>query len=249
MKISKHLASFIWILINITVNNALAQDSTGPVSQPGAADTSTIQDKNPNVVLPYIGVLQYVDPDCMGQDGQTKGPEGAAIQNAANAAQSTHYATEVVKDHTQAKDAACLPVLEDLGKMISLSVPCFTCGLFSELLDKIKQAACAAANSAISRTLGNFNVAYTAPYGLGGFKVGVSTSGEQYKAQDVNPFSQIEQQAIGLGSDLGRQAATDVTGSMPKVDGINRRLRNSTNQLDGQVPDWRKQANDVFKNL
>lgn len=177
--------------------------------------------------------------------------EGVMDRNFDAAEKATHNAAEVIRDHTQAKDAACLPILEDIGKLISLSLPSLSSVVFTGLLDRIKKAACEAANSALSKTIESFEVDYKAPYGLGSFKAGVSTSGNQQTitTTNVDPFSVLEKQAIGIGSDLGKKAAGEVSDALPKVDGINRKLRTQTNEQNGEVSDWRKSVDDAIKKL
>lgn len=191
-------------------------------------------------VAPYTGILQ---PDCE--------IDKAMDQNYKAAEQATHAATEVIRNHVQAKDAACLPVLEDIGKLISMSMPSMESFTFAGLLDRIKKAACEAANTALKRTADSFNVSYKSPYGLASFKIGASTTGDQetYKTSSVDPYSVLEKQAIGIGSDLGKKAAGEVSDSLPKVDGVNRKLRNQTSEQNSDVSDWRKSVDDAIKKL
>lgn len=190
---------------------------------------------------PWIGMVQ---PGCEEIDN-------ALDDNLKNADQQTHDATQVLLDHVEAKEAACLPVLQDLGRLISLQIPSLQNITLQGLLDKVKRAVCQAANDSIKKHTDNMNVAYNAPYGLGGFKVGVSNTGTQVSTtnKDIDVYSAIEKEAISLGTDVGKKAVDDVSSGIPKADGINRRLKQDTNDKNNTIDSWRKSVDDSIKKM
>jgi hypothetical protein len=188
----------------------------------------------------YTGILQK---DCDEIDG-------VLDEERANEDRKLENATEVILDHSDAKEKSCFADL-DLGQMFKLGLPSLSSFAFKGLLDRMKKAACEAATKAINRAANNMAISYKSPYGLVSLKAGVSTKGDQVGVNKtaVDPYSVLDKEAISLGTEFGKKAAGDVLEHAPKVDGVNRKIRNESSNENDDVSDWRKGAYDSLKKL
>jgi len=153
-----------------------------------------------------------------------------------------------VLDPTDIKSQACIPVLEDIGGMIGSSVPSFS--FSGNLIDKIRDAACEAANSALEKMVRRARVTYDAPYGLGEVDAGLNTNGEwsapQPKDNGKEWLDPMEKEAIKLGTQAGKQSVESVKGATKPITNINRDLKSDTNERNN---DWDEEVDETLDNL
>jgi len=198
------------------------------------------QNKTPSVAQ---GILVPATPPCPEIDGEMD----AALANAD--AQAVDFG-EILAEAEAPSENGCLPSLENIGRMINGSVPNFS---MAGILTQIKEAACKEMDKAIERSLSKYQLVAKAPYGLGHVKVGVGATGEGDEEwipdNGKSVFDPVAREAIKMGGDVAKEAVGNVTEELPNTEGVNRTIKETTNETTDEYKDNVNSARGAINDL
>lgn len=151
---------------------------------------------------------------------------------------------ETVADEVDVKKGACMPVLEQIDKLISMRLPTFG-GSWAGILDKIKDAACKFADDYVKDQIESVDISYEDPYGITKVGIGGTTSGGGVVMDEYDLGGQV--------TDAAMEAVKSEIGSMSNSTGkIGDSISGPRNRSSGSGSVGSKvgeEVRDAFKGL
>lgn len=191
-----------------------------------------------------VGILVPASEDCTEIDS-------VMDDNYRKAEEISETIGEVIMEVENPAENSCIPSLENIGSMINGALPrAFT---LAGLVTRIRDAACAALDDAAERALEKYQLAVRAPYGMGYIRVGVGERGDQdntgIEDNGRNVLDPIADEIVNLSRTAGREAAESVTSELPDATGVNRTIRDETNNANSDYQNSIDSAREALNGL